>query len=50
MPMQQNRSHFLAHLRGILEGERGGDGAARVAIRDLYHKFGFYIILEGAKE
>ena len=38
-PKQQYRSHFLAHLRGILDGDRGGLRGARVAItviRALY--------------
>lgn len=35
MPAQQYLSHFLAHLRGILEGERGVLVAASVAITGL---------------
>jgi hypothetical protein len=34
-PMQQYLSHFRAHFRGILDGDRDGLGGARVAITGL---------------
>jgi len=47
--MQQYRSHFLAQRRGILVGDRGGLGEARVAItRVMRWKGSFSEVGDGA--